>query len=110
MIMQDDKSTTKSEKKHFVIKLVPPRSTFAQDMTKEERDIMKQHAAYWKDKAEKGIVIIYGPVLDPKGTYGLGIIEIDDEDQARTFAADDPAVKSGLTIEVYPMLAILGKR
>lgn len=79
-------------------------------MTEEERSIMKQHAAYWKDKAEKGIVLIYGPVLDPKGTYGLGIVEVENEDQARTFAADDPAVKSGLTIEVYQMLAILGKR
>lgn len=108
--MQDDTSTTKSERKHFLIKLIPPRPTFAQDMTKEERSIMKQHAVYWKDKAEKGIVLIYGPVLDPIGTYGLGIVEVEDEDQARTFAADDPAVKSGLTIEVYPMLAILGRR
>lgn len=107
--MRDDTSTAKSERKHFLIKLIPPRPTFAQDMTKEERGIMKQHAAYWKENAEKGIVLIYGPVLDPKGTYGLGIIEVDNEDQARTFAAGDPAVKSGLKIEVYPMLAVLGK-
>jgi len=72
---------------------------------------MKQHAAYWKDKADQGIAIVYGPVLDPKGVYGLGIIEVDNEDQARTFAANDPTVKSGLNkVEIHSMLAILGKR
>jgi uncharacterized protein YciI len=72
---------------------------------------MKTHAAYWKDKADQGIALIYGPVLDPKGEYGLGIIEVDNEDQARTYAANDPTVKSGLNrIEIHPMRAILGKR
>ena len=109
--MQGDTYDNSSAKKYFVLKLIPPRPTFAEDMTEKERDIMKQHAAYWKDKAGKGIVIVYGPVLDPIGAYGLGIIEVDDEDQARVFAEDDPTVKSGLNrIEIYPMRAILGKR
>ena len=109
--MQGDTSGNSSAKKYFVLKLIPPRPTFAEDMTEKERDIMKQHAAYWKEKADQGIVLVYGPVLDPKGEYGLGIIEVDDENQARTFAADDPTVKSGLNkIEIHPMQAILGKR
>lgn len=109
--MQDDNSGNGSVKKYFVLKLIPPRPTFAEDMTEKERDIMKQHAAYWKEKADQGIVLVYGPVLDPKGAYGLGIIEVDDESQARTFAADDPTVKSGLNkIEIHPMRAVLGKR
>jgi uncharacterized protein YciI len=109
-IMHENTPTLKSEKKHFVVKLIPPRPTFAVDMTEEESNIMKLHAAYWKDKADRGIALVYGPVLDPKGVYGLGIIEVDDKDQARTFAANDPAVKSGLNqIEIYPMRAILGK-
>ncbi|MGD0953999.1 MAG: YciI family protein [Methanotrichaceae archaeon] len=109
--MEGDTSGNSSVKKHFVLKLIPPRPTFAEDMTEKERDIMKQHAAYWKDKADRGIALVYGPVLDPKGAYGLGIIEVGDEDQARVFAANDPTVKSGLNkIEIYPMRAILGKR
>jgi uncharacterized protein YciI len=79
-------------------------------MTEEERDIMKQHAAYWKDMADKGIALVYGPVLYPIGVYGLGIIEVENEDEARSFAAGDPTVKSGLNkTEIYPMHAILGK-
>jgi len=109
--IQGDTSGNSSAKKHFVLKLIPPRPTFAEDMTEKERDIMKQHAAYWKDRADRGIAFVYGPVLDPKGAYGLGIIEVDDEDQARTFAADDPAIKSGLNrIEIHQMRAIFGKR
>jgi uncharacterized protein YciI len=109
--MQDDTSGNSSAKKYFVLKLIPPRPTFTGDMTEREREIMKQHAAYWKDKADNGIVLVYGPVLDPKGAYGLGIIEVDNEDQARAFAAEDPTVKSGLNkIEIHPMRAILGKR
>jgi uncharacterized protein YciI len=108
--MQDNNTGVKTEKTYFVIKLIPPRPTFAQDTTKEEMDIMKQHGVYWKDKTDKGIAIIYGPVQDPNGVYGLGIIEVENEDQARIFAADDPAVKSGLSrIEIHPMRAILRK-
>jgi uncharacterized protein YciI len=109
--MEGDTSGKSSVKKHFMLKLIPPRPTFAEDMTEKESDIMKQHAAYWKEKADQGIALVYGPVLDPKGAYGLGIIEVDNEDQARIFAADDPAVKSGLNkTEIHPMRAILGKR
>jgi len=108
--MQDNNSGAKTEKTYFVIKLIPPRPTFAQDMTKGEMEIMKQHGAYWKDKADKGIALVYGPVQDPKGVYGLGIIEVENEDQARAFATADPAVKSGLSrIEIHPMRAILRK-
>jgi uncharacterized protein len=69
--MQSDPSSNISVKKHFMLKLIPPRPTFAEDMTNEEWAIMNLHAAYWKDKADRGIAIIYGPVLDPKGVYGL---------------------------------------
>jgi len=71
---------------------------------------MTQHAAYWTDKADKRIAIVFGPVLDPKGVYGLGIIEVENEDQAHTLAAKDPAVKSRLQrLEIYPMRATLRK-
>jgi hypothetical protein len=73
-----------------MIKLIPPRQTFAKDMTKEEIDIMKLYAAYWKEKADRGIVIVFGPVLDPKGVYGLEIIEVENEDQARAFRRSRP--------------------
>jgi len=108
--VQDNNTDDTSKKKYFVFRLIPPRPTFAEDMTEGERDIMTQHAAYWTDKADKSIAIVFGPVLDPKGVYGLGIIEVENEDQAHTLAAKDPAVESGLQrLEIYPMRATLRK-
>ena len=94
-----------TNKKHFVLKLIPCRPTFAQDMTPEERNIMQQHVVYWKDLMDKGMVIVFGPVMDPKAVYGLGVIEVDDEEQVRTFIENDPASAIN-TYEYYPMRAI----
>jgi hypothetical protein len=79
--MLKDSFSNTSEKKRFVFKLIPPRPTFAHDRTEEDRKIMQQHSIYWRVMAKKGITLIFGPVLDPKGAYGLGIIEVDGEDQ-----------------------------
>jgi len=63
-----------AEQKHFFVKLIPPRVTFMMDMTDAEKAIMQQHVVYWSKLLEKGTAIAYGPVLDPKGPYGVGII------------------------------------
>ena len=74
------------------------------DMTADERNIMLEHVEYWKQQMEKGIAIAFGPVLDPKGVYGVGIIRVDDDTAAKVFAGNDPAVSSGLnSFEIYFM-------
>ena len=98
-------------KKYFLCKLIPPRPTFAQDMTEAEAKLMQQHAAYWKNLMARGLVIIFGPVADPKGVYGVAILELEEED-ANGLGADDPTIKAnvGFKFEVYPMdRAILRK-
>ena len=93
-------------KQFFAMKLIPPRPSFAQDMSEDERKIMMQHVAYWKDLTEKGFTVVYGPVLDPNGAYGFGVVQVDSEDQVKDFIAHDPA--NGLNrYEYYPMLAVL---
>jgi hypothetical protein len=45
-------------------------------------------------------------VLDATGSWGLGVVEADDEDELRAFASGDPAVASGTAqIEVGKMPA-----
>jgi uncharacterized protein len=87
----------------FLYKLNPPRPTFVQDMTEAERKVMQQHAIYWKGLTDRGIAIVFGLVLDPKGPWGVGIVEAADEPDARAIGTNDPAVKAGLTFEIYPM-------
>ncbi len=67
--------------KYFFMKLNPPRPTFPHDMSPEDRGIMQRHVAYWTDKMEKGIAVVFGPVLDPKGTYGVGVIGVESDEQ-----------------------------
>ncbi len=94
------------DKKHFALKLIPCRPTFSQDMTPEERAIMMEHITYWKDLMDKDKVIVFGPVMDPKGTYGLGVIEAENEEEVKAIIANDPATKIN-TYEFYPMRAVV---
>jgi uncharacterized protein len=90
----------------FVFRLKAPRPTFAQDMTDEEREIMGRHAAYWQRFLDSGQMVVFGPVLDDTGSWGLGVVEAEDEDEVRAFAAGDPAVTSGTAeLEIGKMLA-----
>jgi|SRR5215472_11121300 len=95
--------------RYFFSKLTPPRPSFAQDMTEEERRLMMEHGVYWKAQAEKGVALLFGPVGDPKGAYGILITQVDSEEQIHSLTANDPVNKSGLnfTFETYPMLNIV---
>jgi len=80
-----------------------------QDMTDEERSVMQQHIVYWNDVMSKGMVLAFGPVLDPQGVYGLGIVEVENEQQVKDLIANDPA--NGLNIyEYYLMRAVTPQR
>ena len=93
-------------KKFFAVKLLPPRPDFAQTMTEDERTIMQEHAAYWKSYMDKGMVRVFGPVLDPKGVYGFGVVSVDDEEQLKEFINNDPSLKIN-AVEYYPMMAVV---
>ena len=94
---------------HYFLKLNPSRPTFAQDMTDEERAIMQQHVAYWSVLMEKGVVVVFGPVLDPKGVYGMGVVEVENEDELRELTMNDPATSIN-TYEYWPMRAVTPKK
>jgi uncharacterized protein len=90
----------------FVFRLKAPRPNFALDMTDEEREIMGRHAAYWQPFIDSGDMVVFGPVLDGTGSWGLGVVESEDEDKIRAMAAGDPAVTSGTAaIEIGTMMA-----
>jgi uncharacterized protein YciI len=74
-------------------------------MTDEEREVMGQHAAHWQPYIGSGQMVVFGPVLDGTGSWGLGVIQADDEDELRDFAAHDPVVTTGTaSIELGKML------
>jgi uncharacterized protein YciI len=79
----------------FVFRVIAPRPTFALDMTAEEQEIMGRHAAHWQPWIDSGQMVVFGPVLDATGSWGLGVVEAEDEDGLRAHAADDPVVTTG---------------
>ena len=81
---------------HFVYKLVPPRPTFAADMTEAEQAIMGEHAAYWTNLFEDGRVVVFGVVMERTGAWGLAVVEAETEDDVGAIGRDDPAVKAHL--------------
>jgi hypothetical protein len=76
---------------YFFVKTQNPRPTFHIDMTTGERAIMERHVAYWSEKAERGISMVFGSVMDPQGVYGIGIHQVADEGKMRDLIDHDPA-------------------
>ncbi len=90
----------------FVFRLIASRPDFAMTMSDEEQATMGRHAAHWQPLIVSGRMVLFGPVLDGTGSWGLGIVEADDEEEVRAHAAEDPAVTGGVgQIEVGQMLA-----
>jgi uncharacterized protein YciI len=93
---------------YFVYKLIPPRPTFAADVSAAEAELMARHATYWSDQLDRGRVILFGPVADPGGVWGLAVIDTEDDAAARALVLDDPAIATEMaTFELHPMDAVV---
>jgi hypothetical protein len=69
---------------------------------------MNQHVIYWHNLLDEGIAIAFGPVMDPKGPFGIGVVEVDDEQQLNEIVAGDPS--NGLQkFATFPMRAVYKK-
>lgn len=96
-------------RQHFLCKLIPPRPTFQQDMSDAEKKVMQEHVAYWANLCEKGVALVFGPVADPNGGYGVGIIRVADQEELADLQRKDPTIRSGLGFkyETFPMPAVM---
>lgn len=79
----------------FVLRLIAPRPNFAQTITDDEMEIMGRHAAHWRPYLERGEMVVFGPILTDDDSYGIAVVETDDEQALREFAAQDPVVTTG---------------
>jgi len=73
----------------FFVRLVPPRTTFAQDISAEEQEIMQRHGAFWTDLVHKRI----------------GVIEAKSELALRALLEHDPAINL-IHYEIHRMRAV----
>ena len=98
-------------RQHFLCKLIPPRPTFQQDMSAAETKVMQEHVAYWTSLCEKGVALVFGPVADPKGGYGIGVVRVSGQEELAELQRKDPTTRSGLGFkhEAFPMPAVVAR-
>jgi hypothetical protein len=73
-------------------------------MSPAEAEVMGRHGAYWQDLLDRDVAVVFGPVLDPRDPWGLGVLDLEEEQAARDIGDSDPAVHSGTcTYELLPM-------
>ena len=89
----------------FFCRLNPPRPSFAMDMSPEEAALMQRHAEHWREAMGRGEVVAFGLVGDPRGPFGIGILQVEDEAAAHAFTGADPVIVAdrGFRYDVLPM-------
>jgi uncharacterized protein len=89
----------------FLFRLIPPRADFAQTMTADEQFAMAGHMEYWQRLMRDGKVLVYGPVADPEGVWGLGVLRAADRAEVLEIGERDPSVTAGInTFEVFEIM------
>ena len=89
----------------FLFRLIPPRADFAQTMTDEEQQAMSQHMEYWQQLLTDGKVVVYGPVADPEGVWGMGVLRAGERAEVLEIGERDPSVVAGVnTFEVFEIM------
>lgn len=94
---------------YFLCRLIPPRQTFPADMTPQEAETMKLHVSYWSGLLAQGKAIAFGPVADPAGAWGVGLLSVSSDAELRALQGADPALRLGMRYEAYPMPKLVYK-
>jgi uncharacterized protein YndB with AHSA1/START domain len=91
---------------YVVTRLLAPRPGFPGDITADARLVMGAHAAYGATLLAEGRAVAYGPVADPTGVGGLGVLRVADAAEARAVVDADPALRAGrgFAVELLPMI------
>jgi uncharacterized protein YciI len=89
----------------FLFRLNPPRADFAQTLTADEQAVMAAHMDYWQQLMAGGKVLVYGPVADPEGVWGMGVLRAADRAEVLAIGERDPSVTAGVnTFEVFEIM------
>jgi uncharacterized protein len=95
----------------YVLRLMP-RLYADSSWTKEDNAVLQQHFVRFKEAVKSGQLILAGRTSEPGDkTFGIAIFEAPDEDAARRFMQEDPAVVGGLmTAELHPFAVALQRK
>lgn len=89
----------------FAYVLRPTRpQMLAQGATSQEEKIVKRHFQYLEDLTSRAVVLFAGRTLTTdERSFGIVVLEAEDEALARGIMEGDPAVKQGvMSAELFP--------
>jgi uncharacterized protein YciI len=79
----------------FLLRIAPVRQDLTlQNLTAEERQLGAEHFAYLKGLFADGKIAFAGQVLDPKGLWGIIVVNAPDAEAAMALLNGDPSVKA----------------
>jgi uncharacterized protein YciI len=95
----------------YVLRLVP-RLYADSAWTKEDNAILQRHFVRFQEATKSGQLILAGRTSETGDkTFGIAIFEAPDEEAARKFMQEDPAVAGGLmTAELHPFAVALQRK
>jgi len=95
--------------RQFLLRIEPVRAGFTlQNMTEEEQKTAVAHLAYLKGLFAEGKLTLAGQAFDPKGFFGLIVVNAPDLESASRLLHGDPFVKANLFRgEVMPFRGVL---
>ena len=92
---------------HFLVRLVGTRPGWPEAMTEAEERAMSAHFVYLRTLTWAGKCLLAGPVFGAGG-FGLIVLQVADEAEARRVMAAEPSVTAGVhTYTLQPMAASL---
>ena len=95
----------------FLLRIEPTRTGFTlQNMTADEGRLAAQHVQYLMSLLDSGKLSLAAQVFDPKGLWGIVIVNAPDRETARALLDGDPMVKANVFRgEAIPLRVVLEK-
>ena len=81
---------------------------FVEKASPEQRAVFDEHGTWLEEQFAEGRVLFAGRCYP--GPFGLVVLDVADEDEARRLVAQDPSVREGVqTAELYPFRTFLAR-
>lgn len=101
-----------TENNHNYVILKPYRQDFLTNPKENEDKIMEDHFYYLKSLLKQKKLFLAGPTLITEDPFGVIILEVNTEEEAKKLIENDPSVKAGIqkVVDFRPIRLSLTKK